>query len=296
MIRVLIRRNMRMFFREKALFFTSLITPAILLVLYVSFLGNVYRDSFQSAFAAFGGLEEPLLEGCVAAQLISSLLAVCCVTVSFCSNTLMVQDKANGTAMDFAVTPVKGSRLAFSYFVAAFTSSLLICLTAFCLCMGYVAFTGWYFSVADLLFFLLDLVILVLFGTALSGVICTKLRSQGQISAVSSIVSSTYGFLCGAYMPISQFSPFLQKVLSFLPGTYGTSLMRNHTMQGVFREMESKRIPVAAIEEMKKTMDCRIEMLGNDVPLWAMCVILCTATLALVLLYVWMNRKKEVLR
>ena len=39
-----------------------------------------------------------------------------------------------------------------------------------------------------------------------------------------SIVSAGYGFICGAYMPISQFSEGQQKVLSFLPGTYGTSM------------------------------------------------------------------------
>ena len=42
----LIKRNIKLFFKDKGMFFTSLITPAILLVLYVTFLGNVYRNSF----------------------------------------------------------------------------------------------------------------------------------------------------------------------------------------------------------------------------------------------------------
>ena len=45
----LIKRNTRLFFKDKGMFFTSLITPVILLVLYATFLGNVYRDSFLSA-------------------------------------------------------------------------------------------------------------------------------------------------------------------------------------------------------------------------------------------------------
>ena len=45
---ILIKRNIKLFFKDKGMFFTSLITPAILLVLYVTFLGNVYRDSFTS--------------------------------------------------------------------------------------------------------------------------------------------------------------------------------------------------------------------------------------------------------
>ena len=36
---ILIKRNIKLFFKDKGRFFTSLITPAILLVLYVTFLG-----------------------------------------------------------------------------------------------------------------------------------------------------------------------------------------------------------------------------------------------------------------
>ena len=39
----LIRRNVKLYFKDKGMFFTSLITPMILLVLYSTFLGNVYR-------------------------------------------------------------------------------------------------------------------------------------------------------------------------------------------------------------------------------------------------------------
>ena len=45
---MLIKRNIKLFFKDKGMFFTALITPAILLVLYATFLGNVYRDSFVS--------------------------------------------------------------------------------------------------------------------------------------------------------------------------------------------------------------------------------------------------------
>ena len=46
---ILTKRNSKLFFKDKGMFFSSLITPAILLVLYVTFLSNVYRDSFLSA-------------------------------------------------------------------------------------------------------------------------------------------------------------------------------------------------------------------------------------------------------
>ena len=47
--KALIKRNIKLFFKDKGMFFTALITPAILLVLYATFLGNVYRDAFLQA-------------------------------------------------------------------------------------------------------------------------------------------------------------------------------------------------------------------------------------------------------
>ena len=108
----LIKRNTKLFFKDKGLFFTSLITPLILLVLYVTFLGNVYRDSFEMAFPEGMEIPNKLLDAAVGGQLISSLLAVCCVTVAFCSNMLMVQDKANGARKDLTITPVKSTTMA----------------------------------------------------------------------------------------------------------------------------------------------------------------------------------------
>lgn len=226
----LIRRNSKLFFKDKAMFFTSLITPIILLILYTTFLGNVYKQSFLSAIPTGFELSEKLINAVVAGQLVSSLLAVCCVTVSFCSNMLMVQDKVSGARADLTVTPVKKSTLAVSYYISTLISTLAICVAASVICFIYLSNIGWYLSFKETVLFLLDVILLVMFGTALSSIINFFLNSQGQISAVGTIVSAGYGFICGAYMPVSSFSAGLQKVISFLPGTYGTGLLRNHAL------------------------------------------------------------------
>ena len=80
---ILIKRNIKLFFKDKGMFFTSLITPGILLILYATFLGNVYRDSFTSGLPDTLNISENIIEGLVGSQLISSILAVSCVTVAF---------------------------------------------------------------------------------------------------------------------------------------------------------------------------------------------------------------------
>jgi len=286
---ILIKRNVKLFFKDKGLFFTSLITPGILLVLYATFLSNVYRDSFTTAFEGVTTLSDGVIEGLVGAQLVSSLLAVSCITVAFCSNFLMVQDKVNGSIKDLRIAPVSSRKLSLCYYVANLISTLIISAIAVALCLLYLSFVGWYMSFADVLLLILDVVLLVLFGTALSSIVNYFLSSQGQISAVGTIISSCYGFICGAYMPISSFSSGLQKVLTFLPGTYGTSLLRNHTMRGVIEEMGSQGAPAEATKAMYDLLDCNIYFFDNRVEEPVMYIILSGSVIALIATYIIMN-------
>lgn len=291
-VKALIRRNIKLFFTDKGMFFTSLVTPLILIMLFITFLGEVYRDGFRTATAGFD-IPSSLENGFVNGWLFSSLLAVCTVTVSFCSNLLMVQDKVNGSRNDLDVSPVSGSSLAIAYFIASAISTVIICLVALAVCFVILAFSGWYLSLTDILLTVTDTVLLVLFGTALSSIIGAFLSTQGQMSAVGTIISSVYGFICGAYMPLSEFSPAIRSVISFLPGTYGTSLLHRHLMQGVYAELDNYNVPAPVIEGLKKAFDSKIELLGNTVSEPGMLAILASSVLVLIVIYVLICRRRK---
>lgn len=285
----LIRRNCKLFFKDKGLFFASLITPLILLVLYATFLANVYRDSFVSGLGA-AVIPEKLLSATVCGQMISSLLSVSCVTVAFCSNMLMVQDKVTGARKDLTMTPVGSATLSLSYYIATLISTGLVCFVAAGVCFGYTAAVGWYMRAGDVALVLLDIVMLVMFGTALSSIVNLFLSSQGQISAVGTMVSSMYGFISGAYMPISQFGSGLQKIISCLPGTYGTALLRRHAMAGAFREMERLGFPAEAVGQMRDMVDCNIYFFGTKVSESAMYAILLGTIAVLIAAYIGLTK------
>ncbi len=289
----LIKRNCKLFFKDKGMFFTSLITPLILLVLYATFLANVYKDSFMSALPEGFVDTENIIDKTVAGQLFSSLLAVCCITVAFCSNMLMVQDKVNGVRKDLTVTPVKGSVLALSYYISTAFSTLIVCFGAAAACFIYIANIGWYLSAEDVLLILGDIFLLVMFGTALSSIVNLFLTSQGQISAVGTVVSAGYGFICGAYMPISQFGEGLRKVLSFLPGTYGTSLLKNHAMRGVFAEMADAGFPEEIVEAIKDSVDCNLYFSDSRVDLGDMYLVLIAADVVLIGIFILIGQIKS---
>ena len=275
-----------MYFKDKGMFLTSLITPLILLVLYSTFLKNIFDQTFADAIANAGmQVSDQLINGCSGGQMVSSLLSVSCVTVVFCCNLLMVQDRANGTDRDLKISPVSSGTIALSYFLAAFISSWLICLCAELFCLIYLYYTGWYMSIMDIVLVTADVTLLVLFGTALSSLCSAPLKTQGQASALGTIISAGYGFICGAYMPISQFSQGIRDAVTLLPGTYGTSLIRNRIMHGVFLEMENMHVPEAMINGLKDSIDVNLYFNGTAVSTSSMVMIVSISIIVLLLAY-----------
>ena len=206
---------------------------------------------------------------------------------------IMVQDKVNGSRADLTIAPVKRSALALSYYFSTVLVTMIVCLLATGVCFIYLANVGWFLSVADVLYIVLDVLLLVLFGTALSSIINFFLTTQGQISAVGTVVSAGYGFLCGAYMPISSFGEGLQKVLAFLPGTYGTALVRNHALDGVFSEMLNQSFPSQAVDAIRDSIDCNLYFFGDKVSVGSMYAILGTSVGVLIAIYVLLNLLKR---
>lgn len=212
------------------------------------------------------------------------MLATSCVTVAFCSNLLMVQDRANGTRKDLIVSPIKKTTLGLSYFLASISSTLIVNLTATMICFIYIGCMGWFLSAGEALLAILDVILLTLFGVSLASCINYFLNTQGQAGAVGTIVSSCYGFVCGAYMPISSYGKGLQNFMAFLPGTYGTSLIRNHMMNGALDSL-SEQLPSEAIKAMKDSVDVNLYFFDNSVEVWQMYLILLSFIVLLIVLY-----------
>ena len=122
----LVNRNRKLFFRDKGMLVSAMITPIILIVLYATFLAKVYRDSFLSNMPETLPISDKLINGTVAGQLAAALLAVSCVTVTFCVNLTMVQDRVYGSRRDFEVSPVRKPMIYLGYFFSTVLNSLMV--------------------------------------------------------------------------------------------------------------------------------------------------------------------------
>ena len=286
-------RNVKVFFSDKSMFFASLITPMILLILYVTFLGRVFQNSLDQDALGIA-LPDSVINAVVNGQILACLLAVCSVTVAFSSNLLMVNDKITGSTKDIDVSPVKSHTKSLAYFAATFISTIIINLVALVLCLIYIRTQNcWYYELKDILLLFGDVVLLSFFGTALASVVNFGLKTQGQLSAVANIVSAGYGFICGAYMPISNFSALLRDGIMFLPSTYFMSLIKNHALRAPFQEMTKTEIPAQAIDAVKTALDYKISFFSHEVSLNTMYLIAIISIIILITIFVLQNKLKK---
>ncbi len=291
----LIRRNIKLFFKDKGMAISSMITPLILILLYATFLKNVYVDSFHQAIDNVGiSISEKYINGFVYGWLFSSLVAVSAVTVSFCSNLLMVSDKVSGAINDFEVAPITKTKIAISYYVASMLVSMIIITIEIVIGFIIMASTGWFLSASDVVMIFVSAFLLVNFGTSLSSIINHFLNTQGQMSAVGTIVSSIYGFICGAYMPISQFGAFLKNALGFLPSTYATMLIRNYYERGVLAKLHNEcNFPNEVIEVISKSFDIKFYFFDNYVSSKICLLILLASVILFLGIYILINYKRN---
>lgn len=284
---LLTRRNAKVFLKEKGLFFSALIGPAIIFFLYIAFLSNVYRNIFVANLP--DNAAKSLIDALVGGNLLSSLLAVTCISVPFGAALISVKDKVTGVRNDIFTSPVKKSNVGLAYFLATYFVSLLICFILFAVGLIYVAITGWNYNVGDVFLIILDILLMVAFGSALASVTSYPLRSEGQISAVTAIIGSAYGFISGAYMPVAQFAEGLRNALACFPGLYGTALFRNHCMQGSFREMRELNWPPESIKQLGDNIDCNIYFFGKQVSIPLCYIIVVSFIVLLIGIYILLN-------
>ncbi len=281
-------RNIKIFFKDRGTFISALIAPLVILLLYALFLHNVLKSTFDVSAGGFT-LDGRIINGFVASFEVSSILAVCGVTVAFVANMAMVDDRMTGARADLMIAPVKRSVLTLGYYFATAAETLVICYIALAAGLIYVAAMGWAMSAAQCFAVILDVFLVCLFGTALSSVVCYFLKSRGAVNAVSTIVSTVYGFICGAYYPIAQFAKGIANLVMCLPGTYYTALLRTHFMGCFYDEFVAAGIPEEAASTIMDSIDGNFYFFGNAVPAWAMYTVAAAAVVVLVGIFVLLN-------
>ncbi len=286
-------RDIKIYFKDKMVFLVSLITPMILLVLFITFLKTTYEDTILNIVGDFS-ISNKLLNAFSGGWLLSSVLATSCVTVSFCSG-IMTLDKISKADIDFKVTPVNKSLITFAYVFSNYIATLIVCFILLIIGLIYLSIIGFYLNFIDILLIIANILLTSLFATLIANIIWSFTKSQGVVSGICTLLSALYGFICGAYMPIDSMGEIFKIFTSFLPGTYSTILFRKGFLNSVLNAME-KDLPNEIVNAIANSFDVNMSFFNQNINILTMFLVsiisIIIASIILILISYFKDKSK----
>jgi multidrug/hemolysin transport system permease protein len=223
-ISLLVGRNLRLFFRDRAGVFFSLLSALILIALYALFLGDLQVENLTDAFP---DADSGDIHAFVNAWVFAGITMITTLTTALGAMTVFVDDRASGRFGDFIVSPLRRHELILGYLLSSFLISLAMTLIIVAVGQVYLLTQGNAVMTLSHAGVTLGYVILSsLAFAAISSFIVTFLRSSGAFAALSTVMGSVIGFLAGAYIPVGTLPEGIVNVMNALPFAQSAMLMR----------------------------------------------------------------------
>lgn len=258
----LVERSLKIFLKDKASVFFSLLAPLIVLGLYLLFLGDIQMDGIKAAFEG-APIDDKLLKSFVDSWMLAGVVSVACVTVSFSVQGITVQDREKGVLNDMLASPISRGIIDLSYLISNFVVTLCICLIVLAVAFVYVAITGWTLSFVDAVLLIALTIMSVLSASVISTLVGLAFRTSSQHSAFVGIISAMIGFVMGAFMPLSAFPEGVQYVTLFVPATYSAALYRNLFMRGALEKIDA--VLPGAEDGLKGSFSMELDFFGKTI-------------------------------
>jgi multidrug/hemolysin transport system permease protein len=251
-LRTLVGRHLRIFFKSKVTFFFSLLVPLLTIIIYFLFIRGLEATSVKETLNAINPtLAEDSqfiykVQSLVDKWMFSGIIAVSCITVSFNTCYVMNADSESGVNKDFISSPISKNIIIISYFIYNFVVTFIINFIILVILMLYIRYTQtFYFNLLDIVYMIIIIGLSVFSATLITIFLASFDRIARNFNSVIALVSSGIGFLIGAFMPGNMIDRRVEYFCSLIPGTYSTSLLRNVFLQG----------SIENLYEYAKTMD-----------------------------------------
>ncbi|GLC79646.1 ABC transporter permease [Lacrimispora brassicae] len=269
-MRVFIKRNLRLYFRDKNTVLFSLMAIFIIVALYAVFLGDAWMDDSMKDL----NYARELMNSWLA----SGLLAVTSVTTTMGAFGIMIDDKVSKIHKDFDASPMKKSSKTGGYIGSSFLIGVIMSLVTAVAAEVYIVYSGgqWLTLTAGLKILFLVL-LTALTNTSLICFVVSFFKNHSEFSAASTIIGTLIGFLTGIYLPMGALPPWVQTIIKVFPVSHAAALLRQVLME-VPMENSFDGIPAVYQEGFKEYMGVTFHLGGHEVtPAFSIGILLCTA-------------------
>jgi len=279
------KRNLLVFFKDKASVFFSLLSVFIIIGMYALFLGDVWTSGMQDITGARNIMD---------CWIVAGLIAVTSVTTTMGAFGTMVEDKSKKIIKDIRSSPMPRVNIAGGYILSAFVIGVIMCVVALVLCQLYLVSEGGAVFTGIQLVKIFGLILLSTFSnTALVLFFVSFFQSNNAFSIASTIIGTVIGFLTGIYIPIGQLPEGVQTVIKVFPPSHSALLLRQVIMEDAIKTGFAGA-PASVVSDFKEMLGVTFQVGGKAVePLTSILILIVSGFFFLGLSMLSLSRKKR---
>lgn len=236
----LMKRHLKLYFRDRASVFFSLLSMIIVIVLMTFFLGDMSVESILRVMEQFPDRDLEADRENATLLILSwtygGVIAINAVTVTLAVYSIMIKDRTSGRMNAFITSPLQRVFLAGSYIAAAWVASVLICVITLGITEGYGISRGMTaYTIGEHAELLLMIALNSFVYASLMYLVASFVKTEGAWSGIGTVVGTLVGFLGGIYIPIGNLSEGVGAILKSTPVLYASAMFRKVM---TFRMME----------------------------------------------------------
>ncbi len=278
-------RNLRIFFRDRAAVFFSLLAVFIIIGLYALFLSDVWTAELEGFTGVRYMMDSWIMAG---------LLAVTSVTTTMGAFGVMVEDRSKKIYKDFSVTPVRRGSLAGGYVISAVTIGIIMSVITLILAELYIVSGGGELLDAGAMLKTLGMIVFsTIANTSMVLLIVSFFKSANAYATACTVIGTLIGFLTGIYMPVGNLPEGVQWVVKCFPPSHSALLFRRIMMEAPVSQSFSGA-PEEVTDGFMHKMGVVFDFGGTDASPWVSVAVLAVSAAVFYALSVYvMSRKKD---
>jgi len=285
-VREFLKRNLLVFFKDRAAVFFSLLSTLMILGIYILFLGNILISEFHDMV--------PNAREIMTNWIMAGMIAASTATTTLGGFGVMVDDRASKIDRDLYVSPISRRKLAAGYVLSAFIIGSIVTFITFVVAEIYIFIScGSLVSLPAFLKVTALILLSALSNTSIMFFLTTFFSSPNAFATVSTVVGTVIGFLTGIYIPIGQLPEAVQWMVKLFPPSYAAVLIRR-TMMAESMSAGFAGVPAEYVEKFKMKLGVVLNF-GETEASEAFCiaVLLGAAAVFFLLAVLVLSRKKR---
>lgn len=265
----LVKRNMRVYLRDRGAVFFSLLSMLIVLGLMLFFLGDMNISSLTGVLSDFpnrnADTDKKNAELFVMLWTCGGILSINAATVTLAVYSSMIDDRTKGVLNSIYTAPVSRTVISAAYVVTAWACSVIICTITLAISEIYCIIQGGELFSLTAHLKLIGMIMANSFAYAsLMYLAAVLVKTAGAWSGIGTVIGTLVGFLGGIYLPIGSLAEEIAAGLKFFPVIYGAKMFRSVMTENIAEEI-FENTPDELRTEYLDVMGVTIDFFGNEI-------------------------------